>query len=310
MPEVSRGGRLVTIPVREGVRFSDGTRLDAEAVRTSLLRRRDLPASARHSELEPVTAVEARGDTVRIQLKKSCEPLLGALASPDPRMTVERIVAEPQRFHRLVHGEELQGRASELLQLVGLRPESARRRPHELSGGQRQRVSLARALSVEPRLLVADEPTSALDVSVQAAVLDLFSDLQRDRGSGCLSITHDLSAAEFVADRIAVMYLDEIIGQAPTADLFSSPRHPRTAALLSAVPVPDPDVDRSRRRVVLQGDPPSPPAPPAGCRFHERCPAAVDRSRLEPPALRTLPGQVPRQVACRRVHEDGTPPQS
>ncbi|WP_019545912.1 ABC transporter ATP-binding protein [Streptomyces sulphureus] len=230
-------------------------------------------------------------------------------ASLDPRMTVGRIVAEPLRLHRLAHGEELQDRVSELLRLVGLRPESARRRPHELSGGQRQRVSLARALSVEPQLLVADEPTSALDVSVQAAVLNLFSDLQRERGFGCLFITHDLSAVEFVADRIAVMYLGEIVEQAPTADLFASPRHPYTAALLSAVPVPDPAVERGRRRVVLQGDPPSPLAPPAGCRFHERCPAAVDRCRVEPPALRTLPGRVPRQVACHRVDEDGTPPQ-
>ncbi|GGO44174.1 peptide ABC transporter ATP-binding protein [Streptomyces daqingensis] len=242
-------------------------------------------------------------------------------ASLDPRMSVARIVAEPLVLHRLARGDALRSRVAELLEQVGLRPELAERRPHELSGGQRQRVSIARALAVDPLLLVADEPTSALDVSVQASVLNLLADLQRDRGFGCLFITHDLAAVEFLADRIAVMYLGEIVEQAPAAELFTAPKHPYTQALLSAVPVPDPAVQRARGgspaegrgRIVLHGDLPSPVFPRTStgqavgyCRFHTRCPLAVERCRTEAPEHRTLPGG--RQVACHLVEDDGTAP--
>ncbi len=227
-------------------------------------------------------------------------------SSLDPRMTVGQIIAEPIRLHRRARGAAVRERVEQLLGQVGLRPEHADRHPHELSGGQRQRISIARALSCDPDLVVADEPTSALDVSVQASVLNLMADLQRDRGFGCLFITHDLAAVEFLADRIAVMYLGQIVEQAPTAELFAAPKHPYTQALLSAAPVPDPVVQRSRERIVLHGELPSPLDPPAGCRFHTRCPLAADRCRTEVPALRDIPGG--RQVSCHLVTDDGTAP--
>lgn len=238
-------------------------------------------------------------------------------ASLDPRMRVSRIVGEPLTLHRMASGAELRERVEKLLVQVGLPAGTAERRPHELSGGQRQRVSIARALAVDPMLLVADEPTSALDVSVQASVLNLLADLQRDRGFGCLFITHDLAAVEFLADRIAVMYLGEIIEVAPAADLFAAPKHPYTQALLSAVPVPDPPVQRARQRIVLQGDLTGPVFPKAGgaaqtvdhCRFHTRCPLAVEQCRTQAPEHRALPGgNGGRMVACHLVADDGTAP--
>lgn len=227
-------------------------------------------------------------------------------SSLDPRMTVGQIIAEPVRLHRRARGAAVRERVEQLLGQVGLRPEHADRHPHELSGGQRQRISIARALSCDPDLVVADEPTSALDVSVQASVLNLLADLQRDRGFGCLFITHDLAAVEFLADRIAVMYLGQIVEQAPTAELFAAPKHPYTQALLSAAPVPDPVAQRSRERIVLHGELPSPLDPPPGCRFHTRCPLAVDRCRTEIPALREIPGG--KQVSCHLVTDEGTAP--
>jgi oligopeptide transport system ATP-binding protein len=228
-------------------------------------------------------------------------------SSLNPRMAVADIVGEPLRLHRIGSRPERTARVRELLDQVGLRPEVGRRYPHELSGGQRQRVSLARALSAGPSLLVADEPTSALDVSVQAAVLNLIGRLQRELGFACLFITHDLAAVEFLAQRVAVMYLGQLVEVASREALFGRPRHPYTQALLSAAPVPDPVRQRSRRRIVLPGEVPSPVAPPSGCRFHPRCPVARDVCATDVPALRPV-GPDRELVACHLVADDGTGP--
>lgn len=229
-------------------------------------------------------------------------------SSLNPRMTVADIVGEPLRLHHIGTALSRRERVSELLDQVGLRLEVARRYPHELSGGQRQRVSLARALSAGPALLVADEPTSALDVSVQASVLNLISRLQAELGFACLFITHDLAAVEFLAQRIAVMYLGRLVEVADRAELFAQPRHPYTQALLSAAPIPDPATQRHRRRIVLGGDVPSPARPPSGCRFHTRCPVAEPVCSVEQPPLRPV-GPNRALVACHLVADDGSGPQ-
>jgi oligopeptide/dipeptide ABC transporter ATP-binding protein len=228
-------------------------------------------------------------------------------SSLNPRMTVAEIAGEPLRLHRIGTRAERAERVNGLLEQVGLRRDVGRRYPHELSGGQRQRVSLARALSAGPSLLVADEPTSALDVSVQAAVLNLIGRLQAELGFACLFITHDLAAVEFLAQRVAVMYLGQLVEVADRAGLFSRPRHPYTQALLSAAPVPDPVRQRSRRRIVLSGEVPSPVAPPSGCRFHPRCPVATDVCTTEVPPLRPV-GTDGELVACHLVGDDGAGP--
>jgi oligopeptide transport system ATP-binding protein len=227
-------------------------------------------------------------------------------SSLNPRMTVGEIVGGPLRHHRLAAGARLQERVAKGLADVGLRPELRDRYPHQLSGGQRQRVAIARALILRPGLLIADEPLSALDASVQAATINLLLDLHTDLGFACLFITHDLSAAEFLCDRIAVMYLGKIVEVAATERILARPRHPYTQSLLAAVPVPDPDAQRSRRRIVLQGELPSPLAPPAGCAFHTRCPVAVERCRVEvPPLIEVGPGQL---AACHLAEPNGTLP--
>jgi oligopeptide/dipeptide ABC transporter ATP-binding protein len=216
-------------------------------------------------------------------------------SSLNPRMRIGAAVAEGIEIHRLVPKAEIPGRVAALLQEVGLDPAFARRYPHEFSGGQRQRIGIARALAVEPAFIVCDEPVSALDVSVQAQVLNLLADLQKQRGLSYLFIAHDLAVVRQVAHRVAVMYLGRIVETGPTEGLLAEPRHPYTVALLSAVPEPDPA--GKKRRVVLPGDPPSPAAPPPGCPFHPRCfhPAKSDRCRTELPQLRPVGAT---HVAC------------
>ncbi|GIF75821.1 ABC transporter ATP-binding protein [Asanoa siamensis] len=226
--------------------------------------------------------------------------------SLDPRMLVGDVVAEPLRLsERRLSRRDRQQRVATSLGQVGLREEVARRYPHELSGGQRQRVSIARALISKPALLIADEPTSALDVSVQASVLNLLADLQRDIGFACLFITHNLSAVEYLADEIAVMYLGQLMEKGPREQIFARPAHPYTQALLAAAPVADPVRQRARTPVLLGDDLPSALDPPSGCRFRTRCPLAFDKCAAE------VPPQVPigtGEAACHLVGADGTRP--
>jgi peptide/nickel transport system ATP-binding protein len=217
-------------------------------------------------------------------------------ASLNPRQNVESIITEPIRTHHLRTGAAVHQRVNELLDSVGLPRGAASRYPHEFSGGQRQRIGIARALAAEPDLIIADEPVSALDVSIQAQVINLLADLQEQLGLTYLLISHDLAVVRHISDTVAVMYLGAIVETAPAEALYTNPRHPYTLALLSAVPVPDPVVEDSRHRMVLQGDLPSPANPPSGCRFHTRCIYAQSRCEQERPVLREIePGH---QVAC------------
>ena len=215
-------------------------------------------------------------------------------SSLDPRMSAGDIVAEPMRVHATVRGRDVRKRVAALFDRVGLRQAQMDNYPHQFSGGQRQRIGIARALALSPKLIVGDEPVSALDVSIQAQVLNLMMDLQREMGLAYLFISHNLAVVEHISHRIAVMYLGRIVEYTDKKTLFMRPLHPYTESLLLAVPVPDPKVKRQKR--VLQGDVPSPIKPPPGCHFHTRCPYAVERCRVEPPLLREVrPGQM---VAC------------
>ncbi|MEH3139316.1 MAG: dipeptide ABC transporter ATP-binding protein [Mycobacterium kyogaense] len=206
-------------------------------------------------------------------------------ASLNPRKRVGQIVGDPMDLHGLASGAELKRRAQDLLDRVGLRPEHYNRFPHEFSGGQRQRIGIARALALQPKLIVADEPVSALDVSVQAQIVNLLKDLQAEFGLSYLFVAHDLGVVRHVSDRVAVMYLGKVVENSGTDSLYERPVHPYSNALLSAVPIPDPRLNEARERVVLEGDVPSPSNPPSGCRFHTRCPWATEVCSAEEPAL-------------------------
>ena len=218
-------------------------------------------------------------------------------ASLNPRMTIRAIVGEPFAIHRLASGPEREHRVAELLKTVGLDPAVMGRYPHEFSGGQRQRIGIARSLALKPKLIVADEPVSALDVSIQAQIINLLADLQQQFGLTYLFISHAIPVIEHISTRIGVMYLGKLVEVGTSAQICLSPKHPYTQALLSAVPIPDPAAKKSR--IVLKGDVPTPIDPPTGCRFHTRCPIAVERCKIEEPPLRKI--EDGRDVACHLV---------
>jgi len=227
-------------------------------------------------------------------------------SSLNPRMTVGSIVIEPLNVHKVGTPAERRERTQELLRLVGLNPSFINRYPHEFSGGQRQRIGLARALATNPSFIVADEPISALDVSIQAQVVNLMADLRAQLGLTYLMVSHDLSMVRYISDRVAVMYLGRIVEIGDRDPVFDTPRHPYTRALLSAIPTPNPRRERARKRILLQGDVPNPANPPAGCRFHPRCPLATAICRETDPLLRDLgstgpPPGAPHFVACHHA---------
>ena len=231
--------------------------------------------------------VSQMNDAQRRQLRREMQVIFqDPYASLNPRMTLNRIVGDPMKIHGLYQGAELRQRVAYLLEKVGLTPEQGHRYPHEFSGGQRQRVGIARALALNPRVIIGDEPVSALDVSIQAQIINLLLDLQQEFELSYIIISHDLAVVEHICDRIAVMYLGKFVETAPYHGLYSHPRHPYTQALLSAVPVPDPDL--AVERIILEGDVPSPLHPPPGCRFHPRCGRAMPRCRRQAPQLREV----------------------
>ena len=223
-------------------------------------------------------------------------------ASLNPRMTVGQIVGEPLSTYGIVKGSAARERVQELLETVGLNRRFINRYPHEFSGGQRQRIGIARALAVEPEFIVADEPISALDVSIQAQIMNLMEKLRRERNLTYLFIAHDLRAIRHVSDRVAVMYLGKLVEIAPAHEIYVQPLMPYTKALISAVPVPNPEIELKRERIVLDGDVPSPINPPSGCRFHTRCPYAIEAcKRVVPPLVEIKPNHF---AACIRISPD------
>jgi oligopeptide transport system ATP-binding protein len=255
---------------------------------------------AGHVYFEGTDLVSLQGEELRKMRRRMQMIFQDPYASLDPRMTVADIISEPLTAHQLAGRKEAIGKVEELLHLVGLNPAYIHRYPHEFSGGQRQRIGIARAIAMQPSLVVCDEPISALDVSIQAQVVNLLEDLQDQFNLTYIFIAHDLSMVRHISDRVAVMYLGVIMELAERAELYNNPLHPYTQALLSAVPIPDPSLERKRHRIILEGGIPSPVNPPSGCRFRTRCPIVMQIcSQEKPPFREASPGHF---VACHAVH--------
>ena len=260
-----------------------------------------LPPSSGEVIIDGISMTSAKQAQARQQLRRRIQMIFqDPYASLNPRLRVDAIVAEPIRAFDLIQGErDIRGRVGELLSLVGLHPDDGWKYPHEFSGGQRQRIAIARALAVEPKLIICDEPVSALDVSIRSQILNLLRDLQDRLGLAYIFVSHDLAVVKHIADRVAVMNLGTIVETADAQALFAAPKHPYSRALLSAIPVPKPKAKRSR--IVLQGEMPSALNPPPGCRFHTRCPYVIERCRTEEPPL--LEDGTGHATACHRTAE-------
>ncbi|MEZ4554861.1 MAG: dipeptide ABC transporter ATP-binding protein [Caldilineaceae bacterium] len=244
-----------------------------------------------HVVFEGKDLTQTKGEDLRKMRRRMQMIFQDPYASLNPRMTVGSIISEPLEVHGIGKSKkERQERVQELLKTVGLNPYFVNRYPHEFSGGQRQRIGVARALAVNPSFIVADEPISALDVSIQAQIINLLEDLQEELGLTYLFIAHDLSVVRHISDRIAVMYLGKIVELATRDDLYAEPKHPYTQALLSAVPIPDPVIESERKRIILEGDVPSPANPPQGCNFCTRCPRVMDVCREKEPPFKDYGG--------------------
>jgi len=255
--------------------------------------------TAGHVYFEGADLVTMKHETLRRMRRKMQMIFQDPYASLNPRMTIGQIIGEPLLVHGIADKREAEKEVENLLSIVGLNPSYANRYPHEFSGGQRQRVGVARALALKPSLIICDEPISALDVSIQAQVVNLLEDLQKQFNLTYLFIAHDLSMVKHISNRVAVMYLGVLVELAPRDELYNNPLHPYTQALLSAVPIPDPLVEEKRQRKILQGDVPSPANPPSGCRFRTRCPLAIDVCAQQKPETREVtPGHF---VACHLV---------
>ncbi len=260
-----------------------------------------IPATSGTIEFDGTSILNLKGKALKSFRRQAGMIFQDPYASLNPRMTAGDIIAEPLYIHKLLKGEEKRKRIKELLDLVGLPQESLHRFPHEFSGGQKQRIGIARALSMNPRFIICDEPISALDVSVQAQIINLLKKLQKEIGLTYLFIAHDLRIVKYLSTRIAVMYLGHIVEIAPSEELYRNPLHPYTQALLSAIPIPDPVIERSRKRIVLKGEISSPLNPPKGCPFVTRCPHATPTCHHFRPELRELsPGH---WAACHLLKE-------